>query len=203
MPAEARMQALKTLIASGLTFSECVRAFGEDENDPHVAAALGKVREGELEVDVPAVVSRGADDGAYVMAWVWVSNEAAGVLQHSEVLETMLDHARSFLDGPHALDADTTKLRTVQADWLEELLSNYSDELDAIENEQIKRPPGSIAWMTESGEAVRFMPSDAISQLRLLARLGGLTDELANQAEQFCLRYGDKLDAVVAALPTA
>jgi hypothetical protein len=30
---------------------------------------------GEIEVDDNAKVSRGADDGAYVQAWVWVGNE--------------------------------------------------------------------------------------------------------------------------------
>lgn len=34
-------------------------------------------REGEIEIDEVAVVSRGSDDGAYVAAWVWVSNAAA------------------------------------------------------------------------------------------------------------------------------
>jgi hypothetical protein len=28
--------------------------------------------EGEVEIDEPAIVSRGADDGCYVQAWVWV-----------------------------------------------------------------------------------------------------------------------------------
>lgn len=31
-------------------------------------------KEGELEVDDRAVVSKGEDDGAYVQAWVWVSD---------------------------------------------------------------------------------------------------------------------------------
>ncbi|PTV69796.1 hypothetical protein [Agrobacterium pusense] len=34
----------------------------------------------ELEVDPDAVVSRG-EDGAFVMSWVWVSNEKAGLEQ--------------------------------------------------------------------------------------------------------------------------
>jgi hypothetical protein len=32
----------------------------------------------DLEVDGDAVISRG-DEGAFVMSWVWVSNEAAGI----------------------------------------------------------------------------------------------------------------------------
>ena len=36
-------------------------------------------KEGEIEVDFTADVSRGddSDDGAYVQAWVWVPNEEA------------------------------------------------------------------------------------------------------------------------------
>lgn len=29
-------------------------------------------REGEIEIDSDACISKGADDGAYVQAWVWV-----------------------------------------------------------------------------------------------------------------------------------
>ena len=36
-------------------------------------------RDGEIEIDEDAVVSPGDDPGAYVQAWVWVSNSAAGL----------------------------------------------------------------------------------------------------------------------------
>ncbi len=42
-------------------------------------AAFEHQRDGEIEVDEGAVVSLGADDGAYVQAWLWVSNREAGV----------------------------------------------------------------------------------------------------------------------------
>jgi hypothetical protein len=32
-------------------------------------------RDGELEVDHGALVSTGADDGAYVQCWVWVADD--------------------------------------------------------------------------------------------------------------------------------
>jgi hypothetical protein len=79
MTPEEREAKLKELIAAGLTFSDCTHAFGSDEFDSYVQAARLHVREGELEVDTPAVVSRGADDGAYVMAWIWIDNQEAGI----------------------------------------------------------------------------------------------------------------------------
>ena len=36
-------------------------------------------REGEIEIDDDPKVSAGDDPGAYVQAWVWVSNEEAGL----------------------------------------------------------------------------------------------------------------------------
>lgn len=50
-----------------------------DPPDPESIAFAGAVRQSdELEVDPDAVVSRG-EDGAFVMSWVWVSNEEAGI----------------------------------------------------------------------------------------------------------------------------
>ena len=43
------------------------------------AAAFRQMRCGELEIDDSAVVSKGDDPGAYVMAWLWVSDEDAGI----------------------------------------------------------------------------------------------------------------------------
>lgn len=43
-------------------------------------------REGAIEVDEQATVSHGADNGAYVQAWVWVENDAnANAEDHSAV----------------------------------------------------------------------------------------------------------------------
>ncbi len=42
----------------------------------HAAYRAGvEIRDGEIEVDDNALVSEGEDPGAYVMAWVWVSND--------------------------------------------------------------------------------------------------------------------------------
>ena len=41
------------------------------------AARAEYEREGEVEIDDNAVISRGDDAGAYVQAWVWVSDEEA------------------------------------------------------------------------------------------------------------------------------
>lgn len=65
---------LEALIESGLTFSEAVAAFAARQSaDLAAYRDAVKVRDGELEVDDAAIVSR-ADGGAYVMTWAWVSD---------------------------------------------------------------------------------------------------------------------------------
>jgi hypothetical protein len=50
----------------------------DDATDPQLGAyreaACQQAREGDLEIDPDAIVSKGSDHGAYVMAWVWVSD---------------------------------------------------------------------------------------------------------------------------------
>lgn len=80
---------LRAMKEAGLAFSHCTDVFGESaENNPFVKAARAELQdEGELEVDDPAVVSMADDaDGAYVLAWVWVSKEMAGIPDTGEVI---------------------------------------------------------------------------------------------------------------------
>jgi hypothetical protein len=77
------MADLRNMLANGISYLDPARRqildrldhYESDEvKDPQFRAAaedLGWVRDGECEVDDHAVVSA-SDDGAYVMAWVWV-----------------------------------------------------------------------------------------------------------------------------------
>lgn len=64
----------------GIQFSDMAHVFGVDrDSDPFASVAHENYgREGEIEVDNPVVLSE-SDEGAYVMAWVWVSNDDAGI----------------------------------------------------------------------------------------------------------------------------
>jgi hypothetical protein len=79
-------QELTRLKAQGLTFGDCIRGFGVDRgSDAYARAAFQKRhRDGEIEIDDCTVVSLSDDGGAYVMAWIWVSDEAAGISRDSE-----------------------------------------------------------------------------------------------------------------------
>ncbi|MBB3138153.1 hypothetical protein FHS26_005931 [Rhizobium pisi] len=48
--------------------------------DPDTAAFAAAVQiSDDLEVDLDTIISRGGDDGAFVMSWTWVSSEQAGL----------------------------------------------------------------------------------------------------------------------------
>jgi hypothetical protein len=68
---------LQDLIARGMTFTDAICAFGEPlESSDYGRAAKAHLQEdGALEFDELLVVSRGADDGAYVLCWAWTPNE--------------------------------------------------------------------------------------------------------------------------------
>lgn len=50
----------------------------------YLAAAKLRQKDGELEIDNTAKVSLGDDPGAYVQAWIWVSNKEAGLPEPEE-----------------------------------------------------------------------------------------------------------------------
>ena len=75
---------LSTLIAQGMTFPDCVRAFGVDTetNDYAKRGVAFYQKDGEVEIDNPTVLSE-SNEGAYVMAWVWVDKERDSEVEDS------------------------------------------------------------------------------------------------------------------------
>lgn len=71
---------INALNHTGLEFTHVVPLFAESAADcAYVRTAQEQAKEGEFEIDEPAVVSRGDDAGAYVMGWMWVSDADAGL----------------------------------------------------------------------------------------------------------------------------
>lgn len=69
----------ESLNHKGLTFGDVVNLLGEDESNPYVAGASEHRLANDLSFDGKVMVSNGDDSGAYVMCWLWVSDELAGV----------------------------------------------------------------------------------------------------------------------------
>lgn len=77
--AEQRAHMLAALRAAGLTIGECIQALAVPDDDPYVAAARAEsLGDGDVEIDDWTTTSVG-EDGAWVLAWLWVSNELAGI----------------------------------------------------------------------------------------------------------------------------
>lgn len=74
----ANTQALALLIDAGLEFGQTVGVFAARQSD-EAKAMIELARErwhedGEIEIDDNAIAAGSADEGDYVMAWVWVDN---------------------------------------------------------------------------------------------------------------------------------
>lgn len=195
--ASPQTRLLGALRAGGLTIGGCIRAFAVPNDDPYVSAARAEIQaDDDVEIDDHTTTSVG-DGGAWVLAWLWISDEQAGVLSHSAMLEEVLVHARKALTGAHGLDAETAKLRESQTDWLEDLLSNHADEVDDIASARPASEPGAILWVDEEGRDVLFVSSEALLHLLALARQAGLKARVVEHCERFCAQHGSTLDAVL------
>lgn len=70
--------------ALDVNFGGACRYFHEQQDpalEPYIqnAGQMNYVRGGEVEVDDYAIVSKGNGAGAYVLGWIWVDDETAGV----------------------------------------------------------------------------------------------------------------------------
>ena len=81
MVSDGDLATLETTIDRDHSLCANARNALADVDDPvaekYRDAATAQARGGELEVDQIATVSRSEDGGAYVMAWLWVSDEDA------------------------------------------------------------------------------------------------------------------------------
>ncbi|ARJ65971.1 hypothetical protein WV31_10060 [Magnetospirillum sp. ME-1] len=106
-------KALKVLTG---TFGEAYQLIAErhasEEDSPYIAYAQSNLAKGgELEIDDTTVVSHGGDAGAYVHAWVWVSDDDAGI-EHCSECGVILPEAGDGEDGLCAECADKRENET-------------------------------------------------------------------------------------------
>ncbi len=192
-----RAGVLASLRSPGMTIAECIRALAASSDDPYVAAARASIQgSDDLQIDAETVTSP-SDAGAWVLAWLWVGDGRTGVVPHSAMLEEVLSCARRALGGASGLDAEVRRQLENQAAWLEDLLANYAEEIDAIDSERPRSEPGAILWVDGKGRDMLFKPSDALRKLCELAKLAGMDISHSEHCEWFCSKYGDTLDAVV------
>lgn len=123
-------EALAKLRASGLSFSDCINAFGvaRDEN-PYARAADAKfAEEGVVEFDDTLVIAKEDGKGAYVMSWHWVSDEDAGVGVDAFLSE--FDLTLDLFKETHEAKIDALeKLVSVDEDDIREFFREQVDNL--------------------------------------------------------------------------
>ena len=134
--AKAAAQLIRTGLAKDAaarpqTWGEVVAALAASSDDPYVAAARASIQgSDDLQIDAETVTSP-SDAGAWVLAWLWVGDGRTGVVPHSAMLEEVLSCARRALGGASGLDAEVRRQLENQAAWLEDLLANSAEEIDA------------------------------------------------------------------------
>ncbi|MBL1153143.1 MAG: hypothetical protein HND43_10490 [Armatimonadetes bacterium] len=76
-----RDEILAALKESGLTYPDCLPVLAAPEDDPYVEAARQLIAgDNDLSIDDRTITSDSASDGGvWVLGWIWVSDEEAGV----------------------------------------------------------------------------------------------------------------------------
>jgi hypothetical protein len=189
---------------SAFVFSDFTQVYGTDAS-PYLQAAKSMANEGVLEVDDFAIISESADGGAYVSAWMWVSDEAAGISSHSQTLEKLTERVNSVVGQRDAKDAPRAvkKIQAYNA-WLENTIENFADEID------VAAPVGQgsgapLVWVDEHGGSWTFTPQAALNELVEVASsplAGEDTEELAKIRECVAL-IGPVLDRALASFQVA
>lgn len=201
---EEIVQAVK---ASGLTFGEIITPFQEDESNPYVKAAIEKNEAGEMEVDCPAVVSDGDDRGAYVLAWLWVTDEEAGIPHISEELSVVQScisaHANELnkLFGDNDSKGDIARLNA-EALWLENVLEDYKTEIDQVEAKEMHGVSLPKVRYTHLDKEEVIEPSKALKELLDIGAALSLSSEVKMRLHDFIENHGAILDEAVVELAT-
>lgn len=68
---------LQKLKDEGLVFSDCVAVFGVNRDQDKYASFAHQMGGNDIEIDMETVLSE-AEDGTWVMGWLFVSNAAVG-----------------------------------------------------------------------------------------------------------------------------
>jgi hypothetical protein len=184
-----RSEALEALKEAGLSFGECVNAFGVSaDEDPFAKAADENFHsDGDIEIDGTTVVSHGDDyEGAYVLAWKWVSAEEAGIYRPSEHIDNILceafDARQDMSPSKEVYDLQ------VYADFIEKVVGSHSDKIDEYDLEPASASSAkekSFSEITDDGRTLEVYPSQALKNLISLIKEKGSYGEDTSRAIEF------------------
>lgn len=175
----------------GLEFHNSISVFGSPDDNPYVMAAKETaVGDEDVDFDQECVVAE-SDEGAFVQGWHWVSRSDAKPA-NSDLLEGIVDFAQA--------SGNNSPLMCEYLTWAEDLIANFSDELDELKQDSDLTAPKPIVWMTMDGTSIEFVPSDAILAIAQEAKKNQMPDRFAQRIEEFCQKLGPSLDSKLTCL---
>lgn len=133
------------------------------------AAQTAKNDEGELEIDDEALVSMGDDDGAYVQAWVWVTDAEAGLDPQSR-----LEYLRGELQAERISQGELLELQGL-AEYIED------GDVELLEPAGVPEGLTGPEWVMltalrdSEGGIAPHMAADKLDELKSLTEKGFAT----------------------------
>lgn len=180
-------QLLQAAIERGLTFGECIHAFGMTPEESAFVSAAQVVPDDDIEFDDRTVVAR-SEHGAFVHCWHFVPNAAAGIPEPSLMLEELLRFASS-IEQPQSMRLQM--LRGAMAQVIEAL----EDELDELEGVPCEVSPMRIEF---GPYALDILPSALVIELVSGAKAQGFSPVLAEALLNWIEHQGNLLDQLAA-----
>ncbi|MGF7244143.1 hypothetical protein ABIC11_004599 [Pseudomonas oryzihabitans] len=176
-------QLLQAAIERGLTFGECINAFGMTPEESVFVSAAQAMPDDDVEFDDRTVVSR-SKRGAFVHCWHFVPNAAAGIPEPSVMLDELLRFSSS-IEQPQSMRLQM--LRGAMAQVMEAL----EDELDQLEGVASEVSPVRIEF---GPYALDILPSDLVIEVVSTARDQGFSPVLAEALLNWIEHQGNLLD---------
>ncbi|MGE6323145.1 hypothetical protein ACQKEF_23235 [Pseudomonas oryzihabitans] len=180
-------QLLQAAIERGLTFGDCISAFGMTPEESAFVSAAQAMPDDDIEFDDRTVVSR-SERGAFVHCWHFVPNAAAGIPEPSVMLEELLRFA-SGIEQPQSMRLQM--LRGAMAQVMEAL----EDELDELEGVPCEISPMRIEF---GPYALDILPSALVIELVSGAKAQGFSPVLAEALLNWIEHQGTLLDQLAA-----
>lgn len=180
-------QLLQAAIERGLTFGDCISAFGMTPEESAFVSAAQAMPDDDIEFDDRTVVSR-SERGAFVHCWHFVPNAAAGIPEPSVMLEELLRFA-SGIEQPQSMRLQM--LRGAMAQVMEAL----EDELDELEGVPCEISPMRIEF---GPYALDILPSALVIELVSGAKAQGFSPVLAEALLNWIEHQGNLLDQLAA-----
>ena len=129
-----RESALRAIQEAGLSYADCVKALGgvDRDADPYAQAAVSKYVDGsdnDIEIDDTTMLSAN-DEGAWVAAWLWVSNADAGVHPWNDSLDDFLTEFDAFRQKPGVATLVSELVEAIGESAPDELIELFDEQRD-------------------------------------------------------------------------